>query len=72
MDLTPHALTPASGTSVVRRQRSVSQERMRNALADMEHMMPAFEVGAPEVSLAPAPARPLTHEPSWAPTLSMR
>lgn len=72
MDLANTVLTPASGTSVVRRRRSVSPERVRHALSDMEHMMPAFEIGAPEPSLAPEPTRPLKHEPSWAPTLSMR
>jgi hypothetical protein len=72
MDLALTALTPASGTSVVPRQRSISPERVRNALADMDHVMAAFEVGDPEPSMAPTPARTLAHEPSWAPSMSMR
>jgi hypothetical protein len=72
MDLAATALTPASGTSIMRRRRSVSPERVRHALADMDHVMAAFEIGAPEPSLAPTPARTLNHEPSWAPTMAMR
>lgn len=72
MDLAMTALTPASGTSVVRRRRTVSPERVRNALSDMDYMMTAFEVGTPEPSLAPTPVRAPAHEPSWAPSMSMR
>ncbi|MGY3581877.1 hypothetical protein ACVIGB_000052 [Bradyrhizobium sp. USDA 4341] len=64
-----HAImTPACGTSVSPRRRPQAPERIHSALADMEHLMSAFEVGAPE---APAPGlennRPFSNEPSWAP-----
>jgi hypothetical protein len=61
-------MTPACGTSVSARRRPQAPERVHNALADMDHLMSAFEAGAPE---APAPTlentRPLNNEPSWAP-----
>lgn len=61
-------MTPACGTSVAARRRTQSPERVHRALADMEHMMSSFEVGAPE---AAAPTlentRPLNNEPTWAP-----
>lgn len=61
-------MTPACGTSVAARRRTHSPERIHNALADMEPLMSAFEVGTAEAA-APAPenTRPFNNEPSWAP-----
>ena len=61
-------MTPACGTSVAARRRTPSPERIHNALADMEPLMSAFEVGTPEAApLAPENTRPFNNEPSWAP-----
>lgn len=71
MDFLVTPITPASGTSVTQRRRSVAPERVHAALAPLENIMSAFEIGAPEPSAAPSPGRAFNHEPSWAPTPGM-
>ncbi len=71
MDFLMTPLTAASGTSVQRRNRSASPERVHRALAELDPIMAAFEQGQPEPSAAPALGRAHTLEPSWAPTPSM-